>query len=94
MLATSQGRLLFLGLLFGFIAAVGVNNMVTITTALPDGLKLGRQFTLTIPMATLGTQTRWASIKQAGVKLMVLSLIHFVMQILGGYYLNKRLIPA
>jgi uncharacterized membrane protein YadS len=60
--------------------------------ALLSTLQLASQFSLAIAMAALGVQTRWSTIRQAGVKPMVLSLMLFVMLIFGGFYLNQWLI--
>lgn len=79
---------------FGFIAAAGVNSLVNLPNALSDTLQLASQFTLAIAMSALGVQTQWHTIKQAGLKPLALSLILFVLLIVGGFYLNQWIMPA
>nr|WP_281177166.1 hypothetical protein [Marinobacterium profundum] len=39
-------------------------------------------------MAALGIKTRWATIRQAGIKPLALSLVLFIVLMVGGYGLN------
>jgi uncharacterized membrane protein YadS len=53
-----------------------------------EALQLASQLSLAIAMAALGIKTRWATIRQAGIKPLGLSLVLFVVLMLGGYGLN------
>jgi uncharacterized integral membrane protein (TIGR00698 family) len=88
----SGGKIAIPWFVFGFIAASGINSVLLLPEALLSTLQLASQFSLAIAMAALGVQTRWSTIRQAGVKPMVLSLMLFVMLIFGGFYLNQWLI--
>jgi uncharacterized integral membrane protein (TIGR00698 family) len=88
----SGGKIAIPWFVFGFIAASGINSLLLLPEALLSTLQLASQFSLAIAMAALGVQTRWSTIRQAGVKPMVLSLMLFVMLIFGGFYLNQWLI--
>ncbi|HEY5718161.1 MAG TPA: YeiH family protein [Motiliproteus sp.] len=77
----------------GFIAATALNSAITIPPALQQLLSLGSQLCLALAMASLGVQTRWHSIKQAGPKPLLLALLLFVLLIGGGFALNYWLIP-
>lgn len=90
--STSAGKIAIPWFVFGFIAASGINSMLLLPEALLSTLQLASQFSLAIAMAALGVQTRWSTIRQAGAKPMVLSLMLFVMLMLGGFYLNQWLI--
>ncbi|BBB30201.1 YeiH family protein [Neptunomonas japonica] len=89
---SSGGKIAIPWFVFGFIAASGLNSLLLLPEALLSTLQLASQFSLAIAMAALGVQTRWSTIRQAGVKPMVLSLMLFVMLIFGGFYLNQWLI--
>lgn len=88
----SSGKIMIPWFVFGFIAATGVNSLVTLPAPLLNVLQLSSQFCLALAMAALGLQTRWVTIKQAGPKPLLLALILFVILILGGYLLNRLLI--
>ena len=90
----SGGKIAIPWFVFGFIAASGINSVLLLSEALLGTLQLVSQFSLAIAMAALGVQTRWSTIRQAGAKPMVLSLMLFVMLMLGGFYLNRWLIVA
>ncbi|SIS60129.1 YeiH family protein [Neptunomonas antarctica] len=91
---SSGGKIIIPWFVFGFIAASGINSVLVIPEALLSSLQLGSQFSLAIAMAALGVQTRWSTIRHAGAKPMILSLMLFVMLIFGGFYLNHWLIVA
>ncbi len=90
--SASGGKIAIPWFVFGFIAASGINSMLLLPEALLSALQLVSQFSLAIAMAALGVQTRWSTIRQAGAKPMLLSLMLFVMLMLGGFYLNQWLI--
>lgn len=73
---------------FGFIATAALNSLVTLPAALLEGLQLASQLSLAIAMAALGIKTRWATIRQAGIKPLALSLVLFVVLMVGGFGLN------
>lgn len=78
----------------GFIVASGLNSFIVIPDGVLMTLKLISQFSLAIAMAALGTQTKWAVIKRAGVKPILLSFILLLILLPGGYFLNTLLIAA
>ncbi len=88
------GKITLPWFVFGFMAAAGINSLLALPPTLLSALQLGSQFSLALAMAALGTQTQWRTIKQAGAKPMILSLILFVLLLGGGYYLNQWLIVA
>ncbi|ANG64450.1 hypothetical protein A8C75_19545 [Marinobacterium aestuarii] len=73
---------------FGFIATAALNSVLTLPTIVLEALQLASQLSLAIAMAALGIKTRWATIRQAGIKPLALSLVLFVMLMVGGYGLN------
>jgi uncharacterized integral membrane protein (TIGR00698 family) len=73
---------------FGFIATAALNSVLTLPSIVLEGLQLASQLSLAIAMAALGIKTRWATIRQAGIKPLGLSLVLFVVLMLGGYGLN------
>ncbi|MBY4677287.1 YeiH family protein [Marinobacterium arenosum] len=88
------GKITIPWFVFGFIAAAGINSLVALPTELLGSLQMASQFSLAIAMAALGTQTQWKTIRQAGSKPLILSLILFLLLIVGGFYLNQWLIPV
>ncbi|MCP8688727.1 YeiH family protein [Marinobacterium sedimentorum] len=73
---------------FGFIATAALNSVLTLPTLVLEVLQLASQLSLAIAMAALGIKTRWATIRQAGIKPLALSLVLFVVLMLGGFGLN------
>jgi uncharacterized integral membrane protein (TIGR00698 family) len=73
---------------FGFMATAALNSVFVLPPAVLEGLKLLSQLSLAIAMTALGIKTRWATIRQAGPKPMALSLILFVVLMVGGFGLN------
>lgn len=86
------GTIIIPWFVFGFIAATAVNSLTAIPEPALQLIKLSSQFSLALAMAALGLQTRWATIKQAGAKPLLLALILFLLLIVGGYFLNLLLI--
>ena len=78
----------------GFVLAAGINTLVTIPPLLHQLLQASSQLTLAMAMAALGFHTRWATIRKAGLKPLLLAGILFVVLMLGGYAINQLLIPA
>ena len=76
---------------FAFMATAMINSMVTLPEIVKSSLALASQFSLALAMAALGTHTRWATIKVAGIKPLMLALILFIMLIFGGYFLTSWL---
>jgi uncharacterized integral membrane protein (TIGR00698 family) len=73
---------------FGFIATAALNSVLTLPAVVLEGLQLASQLSLAIAMAALGIKTRWATIRQAGIKPLALSLVLFVVLMVGGFGLN------
>ncbi|UTW11385.1 YeiH family protein [Marinobacterium rhizophilum] len=73
---------------FGFIATAALNSVLMLPAIVLEGLQLASQLSLAIAMAALGIKTRWATIRQAGIKPLALSLVLFVVLMLGGFGLN------
>lgn len=74
---------------FGFIAAAAFNSVVVLPAPVLEGLQLTSQLSLAIAMAALGIKTRWATIRQAGTGPLALSLVLFIVLMVGGYGLNR-----
>ena len=87
-----KGKITIPWFVFGFLAAAGINSVIAIPEVMLTGLQLASQLLLAIAMAALGTQTQWKTMRQAGVKPILLALILFVLLIFGGYFLNIWLI--
>lgn len=77
-----------------FFAATTVNSLVVLPEALLELLGLASQFCLALAMAALGVQTRWSTIRQAGISPLLLALLLFVLLMGGGYLLNRILIAV
>lgn len=88
----SAGKITIPWFVFGFVAASGINSYIDISDVWLDILQFSSQFSLAIAMAALGAQTRWCTIRQAGAKPMLLSLLLFFMLIFWGFFLNQWLI--
>jgi len=73
---------------FGFIATAAFNSVVTLPALALGGLQLASQLSLAIAMAALGIKTRWVTIRRAGTKPLALSLVLFIVLMVGGYGLN------
>ncbi|WP_193161780.1 YeiH family protein [Microbulbifer hainanensis] len=73
---------------FGFIAAAGFNSVVSLPAPLLGDIKLLSQFLLALGMAALGVKTHWDSIRRAGIKPMLLSLLLLALLLGGGLALN------
>ncbi len=76
---------------FAFIAAAMVNSVVILPEMVKSSLALASQFALALAMAALGAHTRWATIKAAGIKPLLLALLLFVILLGGGYFLTSWL---
>ncbi|MCP4321584.1 MAG: putative sulfate exporter family transporter, partial [Alteromonadales bacterium] len=74
-----------------FMATAIINSMLTLPEIVKSSLALASQFSLALAMAALGAHTRWATIKVAGIKPLMLALILFIMLIFGGYFLTSWL---
>ena len=73
---------------FGFIAAAGLNSVLSPPVPLLGGIKLVSQCLLALGMAALGIKTHWDSIRRAGIEPMLLSLLLFALLLGGGLALN------
>ena len=76
---------------FGFIATALINSVVILPETVKASFALASQFSLAIAMAALGAHTRWATIKQAGAKPLILALLLFILLIFGGFFLTSWL---
>lgn len=76
---------------FGFIATAMINSMVFLPEVLKTGFAFASQFSLAMAMAALGAHTRWATIKEAGPKPLLLASLLFIILIFGGFFLTSWL---
>ncbi len=76
---------------FVFMATAMINSLVILPEMVQSSLALASQFSLALAMAALGAHTRWATIKAAGVKPLLLALVLFVLLIVGGYFITSWL---
>lgn len=89
--ATGQSRKLpvtfphFIGF---FILAVLANSFVQLPETAHQAISFVSQFSLTIAMAAMGFNTRWSTLRQAGLKPILLAAILFVVLIVAGLGLN------
>ena len=76
-----------------FILAVVVNSLWALPETLHQGLTFISQFSLTIAMAAMGFNTRWSTLRQAGLKPIILAAILFIVLFSVGLGLNLLLYP-
>jgi uncharacterized integral membrane protein (TIGR00698 family) len=76
---------------FAFMATAMINSLVILPEMVKSSLALASQFSLALAMAALGAHTRWATIKAAGVKPLLLAMVLFVLLIVGGYFITSWL---
>ena len=76
----------------GFVLAAGINTLMELPPALHNALHIASQLTLAMAMAALGLHTRWATIRAAGLKPLLLAGMLFAVLMLGGFALNQLLI--
>jgi len=76
---------------FGFMATAMINSMVFLPEVLKTAFAFASQFSLAMAMAALGAHTRWATIKEAGPKPLLLALLLFIILIFGGFFLTSWL---
>ncbi len=69
----------------GFVALVAVNSLNVLPVAMVETINDLDTFALTMAMAALGVETRFARMKQAGARVLVLALALFVWLLVGGY---------
>ncbi len=74
-----------------FILAVLFNSLVQLPELAHDVISFISQFSLTIAMAAMGYNTRWSTLRQAGMKPILLAAILFVVLIVTGLSLNLLL---
>jgi len=76
---------------FGFMATAMINSVVVLPEVLKTGFAFASQFSLAMAMAALGSHTRWATIKEAGPKPLLLASLLFIILIFGGFFLTSWL---
>lgn len=76
---------------FGFIAMVTLNSLIDLPAALRQALQLSAQLALILAMTALGLQTRFAALRQAGEKPLILSALLFVLLLGGGLLVHQLL---
>ena len=76
---------------FGFMATAMINSMFVIPEIVKISFSFASQFSLAMAMAALGAHTRWATIKEAGPKPLLLATLLFIMLIFGGFFLTSWL---
>ncbi len=73
----------------GFMATAMVNSLVVLPEIFKTSFALASQFSLAIAMASLGSYTRWSTIKEAGLKPLLLAFSLFILLIFGGFFLTS-----
>jgi len=76
---------------FGFMATAMINSTFVLPEILKTSFSFASQFSLALAMAALGAHTRWATIKAAGPKPLLLALLLFMLLIFGGFFLTAWL---
>jgi uncharacterized integral membrane protein (TIGR00698 family) len=74
---------------FGFLVLAGINSLNIIPTGWLIATKRLDVFALTMAMTALGMETRFAQIRQAGLRVLGLGLVLYAWLIFGGYWLVK-----
>ncbi|MEI6837358.1 MAG: putative sulfate exporter family transporter, partial [Alcaligenaceae bacterium] len=73
----------------GFLILALINSAQIIPAPVLQALRTLDIFVLTMAMTALGIETRFAQMRQAGPRVMVLGVILFILLGLGGYALVK-----
>jgi len=73
----------------GFLALAIVNSLAILPPALVETLRKLDYFVLTMAMTALGIETRYAQIRQAGPRVLVLGLLIYGLLLGGGYALVR-----
>ncbi|MET0184247.1 MAG: YeiH family protein [Achromobacter sp.] len=73
----------------GFLAFAIINSLNVIPADVLTAVRRLDVFALTMAMTALGMETRFASIRQAGPRVMVLGLILYAWLLIGGYAVVK-----
>jgi len=76
---------------FGFMATAMINSIFVLPELLKTSFSFVSQFSLALAMAALGAHTRWATIKAAGPKPLLLASLLFIILIFGGFFLTSWL---
>ncbi|MDQ8031068.1 hypothetical protein CEG14_04050 [Bordetella genomosp. 1] len=73
----------------GFLALAIVNSLQVLPPDVVNAIRRLDVFALTMAMTALGIETRFAQIRKAGARVLVLGLVLYAWLILGGYGLVK-----
>ena len=73
------------------MATAMINSMFVLPEIVKISFSFASQFSLAMAMAALGAHTRWATIKEAGPKPLLLATLLFIMLIFGGFFLTSWL---
>jgi len=73
----------------GFLVLAIINSLSILPADLTDAIRRLDVFALTMAMTALGIETRFAQIRKAGPKVMLLGLILYVWLVFGGYAIVK-----
>ncbi|OOV87617.1 YeiH family protein [Oceanospirillum linum] len=71
-----------------FVLAVMANSLVSLPETAHDVIHFTSQFSLTIAMAAMGYNTHWSTLREAGLKPLLLAALLFVLLISAGLGLN------
>ncbi len=92
--ASSKRVIIIPWFVFAFVGTAAINSLFVLPEFISQTLNLLSQFLLATAMAAIGAQTRWKTIKQAGVKPLLLAFILFLILMFGGYILNDLFNPG
>lgn len=73
----------------GFLVLAIINSLSILPADLTDAVRRLDVFALTMAMTALGIETRFAQIRKAGPKVMLLGLILYIWLVFGGYAIVK-----
>jgi len=76
----------------GFMLTAMINSVVVLPDDVKAMLSFASQLSLAMAMAALGAHTKWATIKSAGPKPLLLALLLFIILIFGGFFLTSWLV--
>jgi len=79
---------------FGFIVVVAINSLWAMPSALHHDLELADTLMLAAAMAALGLETRFAQMRQLGIKPLAFAGVLFLTLVIGGEALTHLLLTA
>jgi len=89
-----RGRLTVPWFAFGFIAVAGLHSWLPVPQAVQRAVNTVDTALLAMAMAALGLGTRFALIRRAGVRPLLLAAILFLFLLVGGWFIQQSVFVA